>query len=134
MLFVFELLVLLLLDGWMCVSVCVLTRVQCWAADKTSRPTFVELLQRFPAVLADCAIFDENGRKFWKAHFIDSEEGLLKKVMWEDFREAFHEDFYGENIPAEMEMAQCLRALFDEKGYVEVGAFGRILGFLGPLR
>lgn len=32
---------------------------ECWAADKTQRPTFVDLIQRFPAVLTDCAIFDE---------------------------------------------------------------------------
>jgi hypothetical protein len=32
---------------------------ECWAADKTQRPTFQELLHRFPTVLTDCAIFDE---------------------------------------------------------------------------
>jgi hypothetical protein len=55
-------------------------------------------------------------------------------VSWEDFSEAFNEDFWGEAIPAELETAQCMRALFDEKGFVSVGGFGRILGFLGPLR
>ncbi len=107
---------------------------ECWAADKTVRPTFVELLARFPAVLTDCAIFDERGRKFWKQHFIDAEEGLIKKVPWEDFREPFHMDFWGENIPSDLETAQCIKALFDEKGFVTVDSFGRILGFLGPLR
>ncbi len=52
----------------------------CWDADKTKRPTFVELLSLFPNVLVDCAIFDERGRKFWKQHFVDAEEGLIRKV------------------------------------------------------
>merc|ERR1711991_1062366 len=107
---------------------------ECWAADKTQRPTFVDLLHRFPAVLTDAAIFDEVGRKFWKAHFIDPEEGVLKKVAWDDFAEFFYEDFWGERIPDHMETAQCMRALFDDKGHVSVRGFGRVLGFLGPLR
>ena len=74
-------------------------------------------------MLVDCSIFDDRGRKFWKQHFIDPEEGLLKKITFEDFREPFHGDFWGENIPADLETAQCIKALFDDgnKGYVTVG-------------
>lgn len=59
---------------------------------------------------------------------------MISKPSWEDFSEAFYDDFWGERIPKDMEHAQCMRALFDEKGFVSVNGFGRILGFLGPLR
>merc|ERR1711991_1041793 len=42
--------------------------------------------------------------------------------------------FWGEQIPSDLEPAQCIKALFDDRGTVSVGSFGRILGFLGPLR
>ncbi len=81
----------------------------CWDADKTKRPTFVELLALFPVVLVDCAIFDERGRKFWKQHFVDAEEGLIRKVQWDEFRDPFHDAFWGESIPADLETAQCIK-------------------------
>lgn len=107
---------------------------ECWHADKMQRPTFVELIHRFPQVLVDCAILDDVGRKFWKARFIDKEEGLIKKVPWDDFKEAFHLDFWGEEIESDLPMAQCVKSLFEHQGHVDIQSFGRILGFLGPLR
>ncbi len=31
------------------------------------------------------------------------------KVQWDEFREPFHNDFWGESIPSDLEPAQCIK-------------------------
>ena len=42
----------------------------CWTPNYKTRPSFQEIIKRFDNdILVDCAIFDEEGRKFWKKNF-----------------------------------------------------------------
>ena len=56
----------------------------CWQAEYKKRPSFQDIIKRFDQeILVDCAVYDEEGRKFWKTHFVGKD--VLKISIFTDF-------------------------------------------------
>jgi len=108
---------------------------QCWQANFSKRPTFQDILKKFDNdIIVDCAILDEEGRKYWKNNFA-SKEGLQTSVKWENFIERFAKDYFDKPLKSTCAEYKCLKVLFspNEKD-VELEHFGEILGFFSPLK
>eukprot|EP01091_Cochliopodium_minus_P011341 TRINITY_DN3184_c0_g1_i1.p1 TRINITY_DN3184_c0_g1~~TRINITY_DN3184_c0_g1_i1.p1 ORF type:complete len:556 (+),score=146.55 TRINITY_DN3184_c0_g1_i1:2-1669(+) len=127
---------------------------ECWDANITIRPSFVEICKRLDVVLIDSAIYDSNGNIFWKDNFFNRFE-----VPFSEFIEKFFENF-GLEMPKEVYLNEdgkyveeeeiqnasvslinfrILQILFttspDEKfsDTVHIETFGKVLDCLGPL-
>eukprot|EP01112_Ceratiomyxa_fruticulosa_P009984 TRINITY_DN2620_c0_g1_i2.p1 TRINITY_DN2620_c0_g1~~TRINITY_DN2620_c0_g1_i2.p1 ORF type:complete len:609 (+),score=149.68 TRINITY_DN2620_c0_g1_i2:208-2034(+) len=57
----------------------------CWQPDPNSRPSFKEVVYSLDEILVDCSISDEEGRRFWKTHFLVPRSTLQEEVPYKDF-------------------------------------------------
>ena len=105
----------------------------CWQRRASKRPTFEQILSvMHEDVLVDCFVQSEEGRKFWKAHFV--EDNKLKMIaQWTSFIGHFSRDFYVSTIQKDQIEYKTLRYLFANanKDQVKLEDFGRTLGLLG---
>ncbi|KAL6062210.1 serine/threonine-protein kinase STY17 isoform X1 [Balamuthia mandrillaris] len=57
----------------------------CWHADQTKRPDFLEINSRLDAILVEAAIDDPEGRIFWCKYFLKNHS-----VSWDKFSQRFY--------------------------------------------
>eukprot|EP01133_Synstelium_polycarpum_P012186 gene12186-14260_t len=57
----------------------------CWDHNPATRPGFSEILFRLNEILVDCTIEFEEGRKFWKDHYLLPKQELQEEIEWVDF-------------------------------------------------
>ena len=107
---------------------------ECWEADYKKRPVFQEIIKKFDSdILVDCAIFDEEGRKFWKKNFF-GKDGLQTEVKWDKFINAFGQ-YNGEQYDSQSIEYKLMKSLFSpEEKNVSLESFGNIIGFFTPLK
>lgn len=111
----------------------------CWDGDLRYRPSFVDILEHFDFILVDCAVpYSQLGRKFWKKYYVEARDTLAEEVSWNEFKTNFWNEFA---TPADRDdeevSVRCLRELFCGNSNSEVVTlenYGRVLGFLPPLR
>ncbi|KAF2077940.1 hypothetical protein CYY_000741 [Polysphondylium violaceum] len=63
----------------------------CWDHNPQNRPSFSEILFRLNEILIDCAIEFDDGRKYWKEHFLLPKQELLEEVEWSDFEKTLRQ-------------------------------------------
>ncbi|EGG23899.1 SH2 domain-containing protein [Cavenderia fasciculata] len=56
-----------------------------WDHNPASRPGFSEILFRLNEILIDCAVEFDEGRRYWKEHFLVPKQELQEEVEWSDF-------------------------------------------------
>ncbi|EFA74566.1 SH2 domain-containing protein [Heterostelium album PN500] len=62
--------------------------LSCWDHNPAARPFFPEILFRLNEILVDCAIEFDEGRRYWKEHFLVPKQELQEEVEWIDFEKS----------------------------------------------
>jgi len=118
---------------------------RCWHRNPNQRPAFVEIIPELELVLIEVAINDPFGRKFWKENLLSIEEveigvfeskflKFLKIPDIEDIPEDKLEDIERNRLClAEVFAAPSRRGQTDNKAYVHIETFGRMLNWFGPI-
>jgi len=115
---------------------------KCWHPKPEDRPTFKEVVFRLDEILVDCYLqhgegrkWIEEGREFWKTHFLIPKQSLTESVPWRDFAKVLAETL---RLPtSDFEKLKVLLAskpegsLHDEY-VVTLERFSQILQWFGP--
>lgn len=107
----------------------------CWHPNPDQRPTFDDILavtdkinpHTIYDVLVDGLVLDRTGREFWKTHWLESD-----KVHWGSFVTALTKTF-GLDLAKDDTRFLCIKAIVANDNKVELGSFGRLLQFFGPM-
>jgi len=109
-----------------------------WHPKPQCRPSFTEVIERFPDLLMDCVINDSTGKLFWRKCF-----GPRDFVFWEDFVTEFYSFFINSSPDINSPQFKCLKLLLAKKSpdntlkkapeIVTLEAFGNLLSWFGPL-
>eukprot|EP01099_Mayorella_cantabrigiensis_P001703 TRINITY_DN1755_c0_g2_i1.p1 TRINITY_DN1755_c0_g2~~TRINITY_DN1755_c0_g2_i1.p1 ORF type:complete len:532 (-),score=88.92 TRINITY_DN1755_c0_g2_i1:288-1883(-) len=112
--------------------------MNCWHSKPNYRPSFSEIIDRFPELLMDCAINDPTGKLFWRKCF-----AIKDFVYWEDFVSEFYSYFINSSPDTNSPQFKCLKLLLAKKSpdntlkkapeIVSLEAFGNLLSWFGPL-
>mmetsp|Transcript_29724 Transcript_29724/g.72336 ORF Transcript_29724/g.72336 Transcript_29724/m.72336 type:complete len:353 (+) Transcript_29724:2-1060(+) len=57
----------------------------CWAPDPAKRPSFADVLPRLDWAIIDHTVRRDDGKAFWRRHFLDGTNQLLESVKWREF-------------------------------------------------
>lgn len=115
-------------------SICELLQ-KCWHKIPDSRPSFTEIVEEIEDIMIECAIKDEDGRRFWR-------EQLPKKefISFEKFLPMFLE--HTKLALPDTVHLECLKMLvatqykddiMQPEDVVRIGDFGKLLENFGPI-
>jgi len=115
---------------------------KCWHAKPEERPSFKEVVFRLDEILVDCYLqhgegrkWIDEGRNFWKDHFLIAKQSLNEAVPWRDFVMVLSDIL--QSPVADFERLKILLAtkpegsLHDEL-VVSLERFSQILQWFGP--
>lgn len=110
----------------------------CWNMSPLARPSFGQIIEKYPNLLIDSVISDPQVKRFWTNYF-DKHE----MVLWEDFVSRFAEAFLNEPLDPSSPQYKCFKLLLAKKStdstlkrapeYVSVEDFGNLISWFGPI-
>lgn len=106
---------------------------RCWAAVPQDRPSMAQVIQLIDDATVDVLCLDDDGRKFWKSHFLGKDS-----VSWPVFRNAFCAEI-GESANETTIGVKSLFEVVAEPGkneseyVVSLEKFGNLLNWFGPM-
>jgi len=118
---------------------------RCWHRNPNQRPTFTDIIAELEHILVEVAVNDSFGRKFWKENLLSLEEveiGAFETKFFKFLRIPDIEDIPEEKLEDVERNRLCLAEIFaapsrrgstDNKVYVHIETFGRMLNWFGPI-
>eukprot|EP01087_Luapelamoeba_hula_P016368 TRINITY_DN5030_c0_g4_i1.p1 TRINITY_DN5030_c0_g4~~TRINITY_DN5030_c0_g4_i1.p1 ORF type:complete len:371 (+),score=19.83 TRINITY_DN5030_c0_g4_i1:40-1113(+) len=115
---------------------------QCWSQNPESRPTFRQVMQQFPKILAEIAIRDPDALKFWKTSFRDVEtkklevpvDYFLQAFWWNQHWTELPDDHGAATTSPKLLKMRAFRILSANQQQINMEWFGLLVDWFGPFK